>query len=364
MNETIFSILNIQETWESIALQLNSLFSLERSQFQDALGPFWDKVLDNPLASIITSLVLIGLPYTLIKAKKSSTEASARLDRLMEEMKDFEFEKPVIDLQEKFKGTSFDNSPSTEDYHEVPKLSFEEDPVLHDLESTSFAKKLSLDEKVTDDYLATRSMPLQPEANDENSELSSLAEEILDETKASPPVNSSTEDEDFESLYDEAMQAGNEDRDLVFMAEENLPDEAEIGPTVESSVEEDDTNHDMDDLQTRMEQAIKKLRMNYPSPEETKETVVDETNTDSTSPVLKAMEQSSLHEETTENDTEEDTSHPPPESIPSDSNTDGEERSLKQSHLITHLKSFQKNLETQFDLRLQESKKKINNSPF
>ncbi len=94
MTESFFTILNIQEIWESIILQVNSLFDPERFQFLDALGLFWNKILDNPLASIITLLVLIGLPYTLFKAKESSTQENERLDRLMEEMKDLNLKNP------------------------------------------------------------------------------------------------------------------------------------------------------------------------------------------------------------------------------------------------------------------------------
>ena len=87
MVEGFFIILNIQKSWESIILKVNSLFDPENFQVLDALEHFWGKVLDNPLASIITILVLIGLPYTLLRAKDSNTQANERLDRLMEEMR-------------------------------------------------------------------------------------------------------------------------------------------------------------------------------------------------------------------------------------------------------------------------------------
>jgi len=182
----------------------------ERFPFLETLELFWYKVLDNPLASIVTLLVLIGLPYTLFKAKESSTQANERLDRLMREMKDFKFEKPLIDLQDKFKDISFNNSPVT-----------------------------NYDQEMTDDFLAAGPMDLQRETDDETPELSLLAEENFDETEISQPVESSVEDEEYAS-------------------------------------------HEIDDLQTRMEQTIKRLRLKYPSPEDTEAVASEETNTDST----------------------------------------------------------------------------------
>jgi len=169
MTGNFFTILNIQEIQDSIILQVNSLFDPERFQFLDSLGLFWDKILDNPLASIITLLVLIGLPFTLFKAKESSTQADERLDRLMDEMKDFEYEEPLTGLQDKFKDIPKDNSPVTDHdqdaskvnlENEVPDLSIEEDPIPQDLESASFTKQLTLDQEVTDDFLATGPMDL------------------------------------------------------------------------------------------------------------------------------------------------------------------------------------------------------------
>ncbi|MCH8312347.1 MAG: hypothetical protein IID17_05125, partial [Nitrospinae bacterium] len=180
MMEGFFTNLNIQGIWESISLQVNSLFDPESFQFLDDLGFFWDKILDNPLISIITLLVLFGLPYTLFKAKESSNESNERLDLLMDEMKNFEFEKPLIDLKEKFKDISIDNSPVANHDQDVPALniekdfpdlSIEKDSIFQDMESASFAKQLTLDQETTDDFLATSSLDLQPKTDNENPEL-------------------------------------------------------------------------------------------------------------------------------------------------------------------------------------------------
>jgi len=75
MIEKLFEIFNFQETWESILTMLNP----ESFFFWDTFKVFFDKISANPLASIITLAALIGLPYTLYKAKQSSTKATGKI---------------------------------------------------------------------------------------------------------------------------------------------------------------------------------------------------------------------------------------------------------------------------------------------
>ena len=370
MMEGFFTNLNIQGIWESISLQVNSLFDPERFQFLDTLGFFWDKILDNPLISIITLLVLFGLPYTLFKAKESSNESSERLDLLMDEMKNFEFEKPLIDLHEKFKDISIDNSPVANHDHDVPALniekdfpdlSIEKDSIFQDIESASFAKQLTLDQETTDDFLATSSLDLQPKTDNENPELPPLAEENWNETKISPSEETNAEEDKYANQNFEDLSIKNEDRGLVSVTEENF-DETEVNPPEPSVEEEEIASPDIDDLQTRMEHAIKKLRLKYPPFEETEESASVEIDTEHVPSVLEGVETPTLHEEP-EGDKEEETSHPLSASISPDSPVGEQKYSLKKSHLITHLKSFQRNLENQFDSKTHESGTNSNESP-
>lgn len=98
--------------------------------------------------------------------------------------------------------------------NKVPDLSIEEDSFPQDLKSPSLAKHLTLDQKMMDDFLATGPKDVQRKIDYENPELS--------------PLESSVEDKEY-------------------------------------------AGHDMDDLQIRMGQAIKKLRLKYPFLEETEE---------------------------------------------------------------------------------------------
>lgn len=375
MIEKLLETLNFQETWESIILQLQSLVDPENFFFGGAFKMIIDKISDNPLASIITLLAVVGLPYTLFKAKQSSTEAGERLDELMDEMKDFEFQKPLIDLQEKFQGSSFDNAPVINYNHDVLDLNFEkagsaryssdEDSDLQDLESSSFVKQITLNQDVTDDFLATGSMEHQPELSIENFDLSPF-----DETEINQPEESGVEpsinDEEYAKFFNEVPQVREEDQDLVLI-EDEISNDIEIVQPVDSIIEEENSSLQRDDLKTRMERAIQKLNREYTPLDETDEVAIKEIKEEPVPSVIKPVKKSPVPEETNGEDPGENTSLSSSESIPSDSNSDSsndaQEFSLKKSHVITHLNSFKKNLENQLDLKAHEAKKNSNEPP-
>ena len=99
--------------------------------------------------------------------------------------------------------------------NKVPDLSIEEDSFPQDLKSLSLAKHLTLDPEMMDDFLATGLKDVQRKIDYENPGLS--------------PLESSVEDEGYAS-------------------------------------------HGIDDLQIRIGQAIKELRLKYPFLEELEET--------------------------------------------------------------------------------------------
>jgi hypothetical protein len=361
MIEELLEILNIQEIWESIVLQLKILFDPETSFLGGAFKVFFEKILNNPLASIITLLALIGLPYTLYKAKQSSTEANERLDQLIDEMKDFEFEKPLIDLQEKFQGRSFDNSPVINYDHDVLELNFEktdpdyineENPILPDLESTTFVKQITLDQEVTDDFLATGPMKLESELNEDHLDFSPLAEEIFDETEVSPSGEFNIDEKEFADFYSEDLEIKDQEQDLVSTEEEVfVVAEASPPPPVESNiVEEENASPEMDDLKTKMEQAIQKLKGKYSTPAE-------EMDAEPVPSVFKKIKKTSWAEESKAGGHKNTPSSSPTPSS-SDSRNGEKKNSLKKSHVITHLNSFQKNLENHLDTKPQRIKKK------
>lgn len=386
MIEGIFKFLNIQEIWESIFLQVTLALNSIRFQFLEIMVPFWDKVLNNPMASIITLLALIGLPYTLIKAKDSSTQANDRLDQLMDEMDDFEFEKPLIDLQEKLKDTSNDDSSLSDYDQDFPNLSLEIDAAdlkteegsgPRNLNSESFAKHLSLDQEVTDNFLTANSWDLHQKTNDEDPELLTLSEEDSatensEETKISPPGEPHSMEEEYTNLFFEDLPQNDEANDLVASLEENH-DVAKDSLPKPLDEEQEIASQDEDDLQTRMEQTIKKLKMKYSPLEETEEAVFGKTSTDPVPSVSETAENPSSHEEIKE-DVIENASPPSsatlsqdenvsPASLVSPTSAGGQEESLDKSDVITHLKSFQKNLESRFDSRANGLKKNSIDSP-
>ena len=363
MLEGLFNNLNIQEFWGSLMLQLKSIFDPENFQFLAFLHPFWDKISDNPLASIITLLFLVGLPYTLIKAKQSSTEANDRLDRLMEEMKDFEFEKPLIDLKENFKDIQYKNSRII-DYdlnqdvlefnleNDVPDLSLQNDDSLEDLEPASFSKQISLDQDATDEFLARDPLDSQPE--DENRDLSPMADNDWAETKTDQDADPADMEDEFAKYFFDDLQVKDQESESASGAEE-IFNETEMSAPETGVEEEEHANYELDDLQSRMKLAIKNLREKYSPPEETTEIAATE-NEDT-------KENEGGPSPSSEKPEEENGAQPSPESVSPDLTIDGQEDSPRKSPLITHLKSFQKNLENRFESNEGESKISLNDSP-
>ena len=366
MIEELLEILNIQEIWETIVLQFKILFDPETSLIGNAVKVFFEKIINNPLASIITLLALIGLPYTLYKARQSSTEANERLDQLIDEMKDFEFEKPLIDLQEKFQGGSIDNSPVINYDHDVLELNFEktdpeyhnqensieENPDLPDLESNTFVKQITLDQEVTDDFLATGPMKLESSLNDEHLDFSPLAEEVLDETEVSPSGEFNIDEKEFADFYNEDLEINDQEQDLASVEEEVfVVEEASPPPPVEADIaEEENASPEMDDLKTKMEQAILKLKGKYSTPAE-------EMDAEPAPTVFKKIKKTSRAEES-KADGQKNTPPSSPTPGSPDSRHGEKKNSLKKSNVITHLNSFQKNLENHLDNKSQEIEKK------
>jgi hypothetical protein len=408
MFEKLFVNFSFQETLDSILLQLKTIFNPENLFFWDTIKVFFDSISSNPLASIITLAALVGLPYTLYKAKQSNNRANERLDQLMDEMQDFEFEKPLIDLQEKFKDGSIDNSPVIDYDQDVLEVNFdkagppfidEDDAMLQDLESTSFAKQITLDQDVTDDYLSSEPMGTKSNTDEESLDLSALPEEFFIEKEfnqpAEPDVNDEKEQADIfaedlqiksdekeqadifakdllikndekeqADIFAEDLQIKSEDQVLNFVEEDSEVREDDTSQSIDSIIEPEETvsqgtvSPEADDLQTKMEQAIQKLKSKY-APIENEE---KEANKKPVPLDINKMKKTSLADSISKEKPEEDSSLPSEISASSDSPKSRQSDSLKKSHVITHLKSFKKNFENQLDTSGDKLKKKENDN--
>lgn len=357
--EVFFENFNIREIWESFLLRLELLLDPENFQFLNVLKPFWDKVLENPLASILTVLALIGLPYTLVRAKKSNTEASERLDLLMDEMKEFEFEKPLIDLQEKFKSPANQtptNEASEPGYNQTvlelnhkndyPDFNVADESGSGDSEASSFTKQITLDQESTDEFLSTNTLDLQLEEDDEDPELSPWEDESDIET--SQPASSSSAEAEYVDQYFEDLQISDEDRELVALSKHSF-DEAEVDSAEADSP--DPVDQEADDLKAKMKMAIKKLRQKYPTDDVNQETASVEINAEPEPLVFETQKKKSVPEKPENNI---DPSPPSQAPVSQDFPVGTKEASLENSDVITHLKSFQKNLEDRFDAKIHE----------
>lgn len=416
MIEKLFGIFKFQETGESFLLQLKTIFNPENFFFWDTFKVFFEKISANPLASIITLAALIGLPYTLYKAKQSSTKANERLDQLMDEMQGFEFEKPLIDLQEKFKGGSFENSPVIDYDQDVLELNFdkvsppfnnEEDDILQDLESTSFVKQITLDQDVTDDFLSSGSIDNASNPNEESLDLSALSEDFFNEKELGQPAESDNDEKEHADFFAEDLQTKDEGQVLSFIEEEDSnfrevetsqPVDAIFEP--EEPVSQETASFEVDDIQTKDENPVLSLieeesnvsEVEASQPvdsiiEEPEEPVSQDTATPEADDLQTKMEQAIQKLKSKyaplENDENEVAKKPVPldinkkkpslsENVPTKKPSDDaslppgasaspkgkQGDSLKKSHVITHLNSFKKNFENQLDTNGDKLKKK------
>ena len=80
------------EFFKEIWFQLNSQFGLEDSEAFKFLKPYLIQLQDNPLYMGISLAALFLVPYGLIKIRSISREREQKLDELIEEMEEEEYD--------------------------------------------------------------------------------------------------------------------------------------------------------------------------------------------------------------------------------------------------------------------------------
>ncbi len=275
---------NVLQFWN----QVQPLFDFENNRFLEGIQPLLSKAMENPLATGIAALALIGIPYTLTKIRKTNTEAGKRLDKLIEELEEFEgvqaslkekaqseaeeapamqqdappsieqeSAEPEPDAAEQLE-TTFEEAPDEKPVEAMP----EENPVEAEAAHEEFEAEPE-PEKPAEQKAATLITPLMSAA-------SSFAEPPQQE-EAGPPepqpeaAGLSEDAVDFEQPLNLSMRP-KEDVDLDLsdaMAEEH--DWARISnPTVAPLREEDFDPDDFEKFQQQMEQTIRKISESIP----------------------------------------------------------------------------------------------------
>jgi len=258
-----------------------------------------------------------------------------------------------------------------------PPFSDEDDPILQDLESTSFVKQITLDQDVTDDFLSSGSMDIISNPNDESLDLSALSEDFFNSKEFSPLAEPDIDEKEHADFFAKDLQIKNEDQVLSFIEEEDSnvsevetsQSEVETSQPVDLIIEPEETvsqdtaspevvSPEADDLQTKMEQAIQKLKSKYAPLENEENEVTKE-------PVpldINKIKKPALAEEVHIEKPDDNAPLPSEVSASSGAPKGRQSDSLKKSHVITHLNSFKKNFENQLDTNGDELKKKGNDT--
>ena len=275
------------EFFKEIWFQLNSRFGLEDTEAFKFLKPYLIQLQDNPLYMGISLAALFLVPYSLIKIRSISREREQKLDELMEEMEEEEYD---------------EDDPRRLRQPE-PKLNDEDDtakPLFADDEVTSPAYVKVLDD-IEEKDIAEEDFEAELEEFElEPSEPSSDSEETIDLEKIAEPVSSlltenkfdkelnefMTEEPDWEkeenentselnlddSSHDEAIKELQEEGELMKLDEDLSADDPFSNY---SELDEDEQDKATKDLQEEMERTINQLTQQIDEPTEIPNSIKD-----------------------------------------------------------------------------------------
>ncbi|GJL79797.1 MAG: hypothetical protein NPINA01_27860 [Nitrospinaceae bacterium] len=313
MREFLFN-LEIKQFFSNIAQKIALFFQGVTEQLGATLGPYFQKILTNPLAAGFTLVALITIPIIVFKVKKSKSEAESegRLDELMEEMKGFEMNGPMMGLDK-----NYDDAPlnDLEPYHEenLENMDFEMDEMIPEpdqkrdkLEPDSMIELPSLisnDEpeeietslfseqwETADELLANDSNENRFKRDDRKSESEHLTKDDIDWSQISRPSLSEDDDadmtiEEIENLQKEmessvqrlvnetSFEHGEEDfnREIEFDPSPQVPEPSDSAPRNENPEETVSTtkseNHQKDrDIPAQPEEPVFTKSEEIPEP--------------------------------------------------------------------------------------------------
>ena len=259
------------EFFKEIWFQLNSRFGLEDTEAFKFLKPYLIQLQDNPLYMGISLAALFLVPYSLIKIRSISREREQKLDELMEEMEEEEY-----DEDDTAKPLFADDEVTSPAYVKV----------LDDIEEKDIAEE--------DFEAELEEFELEP------SEPSSDSEETIDLEKIAEPVSSlltenkfdkelnefMTEEPDWEkeenentselnlddSSHDEAIKELQEEGELMKLDEDLSADDPFSNY---SELDEDEQDKATKDLQEEMERTINQLTQQIDEPTEIPNSIKD-----------------------------------------------------------------------------------------
>ncbi|MZH45719.1 MAG: hypothetical protein F3739_01565 [Nitrospinae bacterium] len=298
----------LKEIW----FQLNSRFDLENTEAFKFLKPYLLQLQENPLYLGVSLAALVLIPYGLIKVRSISRERERKLDELMEEMEEEEYDE---DDPRRLR------RPEPEDDGDKPLFVNEES------EPSSYSKVVDTE-------------------NDEDSE-EEITEFELDALSSEDaeniaPVSSELADSDFEkdlnefmamednielpaddSTHDQAIKELQEDGELMELDEPSS--ETDISESV-SDLDEDEQDKAIKDLQEEMERTINQLTEQIEEPTEAPSSIKDLSQ-------IHVSGDATIEEDYTEENDPVLEEEPSPETEPAHSLN--EEPSLEQPHELS-----------------------------
>ena len=298
----------LKEIW----FQLNSRFDLENTEAFKFLKPYLLQLQENPLYLGVSLAALVLIPYALIKVRSISRERERKLDELMEEMEEEEYDE---DDPRRLR------RPEPEDDGDKPLFVNEES------EPSSYSKVVDTE-------------------NDEDSE-EEITEFELDALSSEDaeniaPVSSELADSDFEkdlnefmamednielpagdSTHDQAIKELQEDGELMELDEPSS--ETDISESV-SDLDEDEQDKAIKDLQEEMERTINQLTEQIEEPTEAPSSIKDLSQ-------IHVSGDATIEEDYTEENDPVLEEEPSPETEPAHSLN--EEPSLEQPHELS-----------------------------
>ena len=298
----------LKEIW----FQLNSRFDLENTEAFKFLKPYLLQLQENPLYLGVSLAALVLIPYALIKVRSISRERERKLDELMEEMEEEEYDE---DDPRRLR------RPEPEDDGDKPLFVNEES------EPSSYSKVVDTE-------------------NDEDSE-EEITEFELDALSSEDaeniaPVSSELADSDFEkdlnefmamednielpagdSTHDQAIKELQEDGELMELDEPSS--ETDISESV-SDLDEDEQDKAIKDLQEEMERTINQLTEQIEEPTEAPSSIKDLSQ-------IHVSGDATIEEDYTEENDPALEEQPSPETEPAHSLN--EEPSLEQPHELS-----------------------------
>ncbi len=272
MNENMLQ--SVKENFQQFWSQVQPLFDFENSSFLETLKPYLGKALENPLATAIAFLALIGIPFTLTKIRKNNTEAGKRLDKLIEELEAFEGTQASI--KEKAETAGNPAEPIDEEPPAGPKA---EAAAAKASSATVIPPLMTAAPVAAETVLSSSSTPADEsevpsgnadvveekvEARDENPEVAEEKPEVAEELEEKSPVLEEKSETPETAADTPALELHKDVQDEVELDLSDVMSEEHgwskiSNPTVAPLREEDFDPDDFERFQLQMEKSIQNI---------------------------------------------------------------------------------------------------------